>query len=182
MRLAHLYASLHARSRCLSNPTMWRSLLPLFCLRIYNRNRIILSMVFGTFGGWRARSTVWSCMGSWVVFSHYGQKQANDGLHFHLIEYHSKNILRRFCSNVMKQTHLTGCRHWSTKTFLFNIKHSNKMKIFNEHTLITIIGPTALISYARSKDDFSTLVNVVSVLQIEEYDWLPGFNRKSKIM
>ena len=89
---------------------------------------------------------------------------------FHLIEYHSKNILQRFCSNVMKQTHLTGCRHWSTKTFLFNIKHSNKMKIFNEHTLITIIGPTALISYARSKDDFSTLVNVVSVLQIEEYD------------
>lgn len=30
------------------------------------------------------------------------------------------------------------------------------------HTLMTKIGPTALTSYAYSKDDFCTLANVVS--------------------
>lgn len=35
-----------------------------------------------------------------------------------------------------------------------------------DHTLMTKIGPTALISYVRSKEALSTLFNVVSVLNI----------------
>lgn len=56
---------------------------------------------------------------------------------------------------------------------LFNCYFQNYIQVtklkFNKQTLITKIGPTALTSYARSNDDFSTLLNVVSVLQIEVY-------------
>jgi hypothetical protein len=80
-----------------------------------------------------------------------------------------KKILQRFCSNFIK--HTRGMQTLvQLKPFHSTSNISNKMNFFNEHTLITIIGPTALTSYVRSKDDFSTLLNVVSVLQIEEYD------------